>query len=263
MTTTSYQVKVPPAGVQALPGQRWCPFGVHFVNQDAVTPGRHSNCRPCRATWQRLPIHREVYNECMRRRRLRDSARAANQPPPIFETPNNQDSARARLIAQGISPEPEWPPPIKWEDIQMEHFTLTANYSPNLWHAGLFFKPLSYATTLDPVRYFDRLETEIMLAIQGGRCCYCGRPLSFEYSKGEHIAPHSKFGQTVTENHAAACNRCNYLKLSRDPREWFASEPRRLLVFIEIRGGIQADWFDELLTIFSQTGFAQAHRREQ
>ena len=244
-----YQVKVPPPGIQALPGQRWCPFGVHFVGQFDVAPGRHVNCRPCQNTWNNLPVPKEMRRESQDRWKFKKIARQTNQPEPIFDRPNNQDSARERLVARGINPEPEYPAPIKWEEIQLQHFTLTSVYNPNLWSPDTFLKPLSYATELDSLRYFDRCDTEIMLAFQGGRCCYCGNPLRFEYSNGEHIASYRRFGQTVTENHAAACNRCNRFKLNRDPHEWFASEPRRLLVFIEIRGGIQADWFEEILAL--------------
>jgi hypothetical protein len=62
-------------------------------------------------------------------------------------------------------------------------------------------------------------------------CFYCGR--ASQRMTRDHVMPISLGGQTTLDNLVPACTRCNALKGSRAPREWFSRHPRFAFHFMK------------------------------
>ena len=63
--------------------------------------------------------------------------------------------------------------------------------------------------TVDTVRSFTK-EQRYSRWVEVGECCeYCGDSVEFEQSVADHREPHSEGGETVIENLAVACKKCN------------------------------------------------------
>lgn len=60
-----------------------------------------------------------------------------------------------------------------------------------------------------------------MISRQGGKCLYCGSPISMETCENEHIIPRSGPGSSNRQtNIVAACHRCNQAKGNRTFKSW-------------------------------------------
>lgn len=66
-------------------------------------------------------------------------------------------------------------------------------------------------------------EYELLEAIFGGKCAYCGEPADTI----DHVMPLSRGGQHSFENIVPACFSCNRSKHAKTPREWVESKNQR------------------------------------
>lgn len=73
-------------------------------------------------------------------------------------------------------------------------------------------------------------QWENIVADYGATCAYCGKRKRIVL---EHVIPVSRGGGTIADNVLPACLSCNTSKSDRDPVEWLASDPDRLLQFID------------------------------
>lgn len=82
-----------------------------------------------------------------------------------------------------------------------------------------------------------REQKRAILARDGGKCVYCGTPLTydlvpassgkgftspegFEYPNLDHVIPRSKGGADGAENRASSCSSCNSSKGARSVEEF-------------------------------------------
>lgn len=245
--------------VRRLPGQEWCAWDFHYADPNQFTTtsqGYHSYCNPCRKVRRNSPIHKEVNAESSRRCGIKREARGMNQPPPAFEAPNNQATARARLLAQGMTEEELGIAYPRWMAYALESgvFVMGAGGllvpNPNVFEIQ-FMRRFYKRPTDGSTRFSVDLKEELWLE-QDGRCCYCPKdlPWSTDGCQGEHIRPWSLEGPTTKNNGAISCKACNRDKGSWDPRLWFFLRPSRLERFIEVRGGFEAPWFVEMIGLY-------------
>ena len=75
-------------------------------------------------------------------------------------------------------------------------------------------------SNVDSVRAFTKKQRHARWVEQKECCEYCGESVEFEHSVGDHREPHSEGGETVYENLAVACKRCNGMKSNMSYDMW-------------------------------------------
>lgn len=76
--------------------------------------------------------------------------------------------------------------------------------------------------TLDPKRFFDKQQRELIIRRGGNRCAYCGADGSAlgVTLEADHVVPHSMGGRTCAKsNGQPLCGGCNRIKADRTDKE--------------------------------------------
>ncbi len=71
----------------------------------------------------------------------------------------------------------------------------------------------------------------------GGRCAYCGQPLTKQHMQVDHIKPKALGGTDAEDNLNPSCQQCNHYKDTKSV-EQFRSELQQLLWRLEKRGPV-------------------------
>lgn len=57
---------------------------------------------------------------------------------------------------------------------------------------------------------------------QGGKCAYCGKPISKNKATLDHVVPWALGGRNASENLRVACHKCNQAKADKPPHVFHA-----------------------------------------
>ena len=80
-------------------------------------------------------------------------------------------------------------------------------------------------TNVDSVRAFTKKMRYARWVEQDECCEYCGDSVDFEHTVADHREPHSEGGETVYENLAVACKKCNGMKSNMPYNLWEKALP--------------------------------------
>ena len=78
---------------------------------------------------------------------------------------------------------------------------------------------------------FTKAERERVYQKCGGRCAYCGCPITFEEMQADHMVPLRKGGSDTLDNLLPACRSCNHYKHTltvEEFRAYVSGIPERL-----------------------------------
>lgn len=81
-------------------------------------------------------------------------------------------------------------------------------------------------------RRFTKAEREQVYQKCGGRCAYCGCPITFEEMQADHMVPLRKGGSDTLDNLLPACRSCNHYKHTltvEEFRAYVSGIPARLM----------------------------------
>lgn len=92
-------------------------------------------------------------------------------------------------------------------------------------------------------RSYTFAERNIMREVRESQniCCYCGKELAPEERKVDHIHPINRGGETVLENLAVCCQRCNFEKQDMTLQEYIAYKSKKDNFLLDIERKIELE----------------------
>ncbi|CAJ1611451.1 HNH endonuclease [Clostridium perfringens] len=92
-------------------------------------------------------------------------------------------------------------------------------------------------------RSYTFAERNIMREVRESQniCCYCGKELVPEERTVDHIHPINRGGETVLENLAVCCQRCNFEKQDMTLQEYIAYKSKKDNFLLDIERKIELE----------------------
>lgn len=78
---------------------------------------------------------------------------------------------------------------------------------------------LEFVNPKKKVQFFESFTRQNVYHRDGGKCMYCGTPVSRNKFTFDHVIPKSRGGKTVWQNIVCSCLSCNSKKDNRTPQE--------------------------------------------
>lgn len=78
---------------------------------------------------------------------------------------------------------------------------------------------LDFVSPKKQIKFFESFTRQNVYYRDGGKCMYCGEPVSRNSFTFDHVIPKSRGGKTVWQNIVCCCLQCNAKKDNKTPRE--------------------------------------------